>query len=207
MRLFALVATLSAASAMSTALQAQEGQRPASWQVRFDDPKAVDSTLSFVTMAPGWHVTTGPAAILYDPSRTGTGRYRVQSTIFVFADSHLEGVGVFIGGRNLSQSDQAYTYFLIRKDGRYLIKRRTGKTTQEVVPWTASAAIAKPTNADNPGKNDVLVEVGDQTVVFSVNGTQLTTLPRSKVDADGVAGLRVNHHVNMHVTGLTVEGT
>ena len=204
LNLVAALTALSASTALSAPVVGQELQRPPVWQVRFDDPAAVDSTLYFVTMTPGWHVTTGPSAILYDPAKTASGRYRVQSTVFVFDNSHLEGLGVFIGGRELSQDGQVYTYFLIRKDGRYLVKRRRGAETTELVSWTASSAIAKPAGEADPGKNVITIEVGADAVAFSVNGTRVTSLPRTKVDADGIVGLRVNHMVNAHVTNLTV---
>jgi hypothetical protein len=40
--------------------------------------------------------------------------------------AHAEGYGLFFGGKSLEGKDQQYTYFLIRQDGSYLIKRRGG---------------------------------------------------------------------------------
>ncbi len=89
-------------------LSAQEQERPQDWTVRFDRADAKDSALFFVTMTPGWHITTGPAGILYDPSRTATGTFRVESEIFLFdpGDRHREAFGVFFGGRIWTRRDR-----------------------------------------------------------------------------------------------------
>ena len=48
------------------------------------------------------------------------------------------------------------------------------------------------------------VDVGPSEVVFLVNGQTVATLPRDGLDTDGIAGLRVNHRLNLHVTRLDV---
>ena len=108
-------------------LSAQE-TRPADWKVRFDRP-ASDSDLYFVDMPPGWHITTGPSCILYNPANTVSGSFRVDAKIFLFPGDRREGFGIFVGGADLDNENQSYLYFLIRKDGRYLVKRRTGSET------------------------------------------------------------------------------
>ena len=89
-------------------LSAQEQERPQDRTVRFDRADAKDSAPVFVTMTPGWHVTTGPAAILYDPSHTATGTFRMESEIFLFdpGDRHREAFGVFFGGRIWTSRDR-----------------------------------------------------------------------------------------------------
>lgn len=190
-------------AALVPPLAAQEQSRPAEWKVRFDRPDAPDSALFFVTMTPGWHITTGPAGILYDPARRGSGNYMVESETFLFPGERLEGFGLFFGGRDLEGAEQAYSYFLVRKDGKFLVKRRTGSTTSELVPWTEHAAIVKQ-EGDGQAKNVLAVDVGPREVVFLVNGRAVATLPRDGLDTDGIAGLRVNHRLNLHVTRLDV---
>jgi hypothetical protein len=185
-------------------LAAQELERPAHWKVRFDRP-APDTAIYFVAMPPGWHVTTGPAAILYDPAQTARGEYRVDSEIVLFSGDRLEGFGLFIGGANLEAANQSYLYFLIRKDGRFLVKERAGSETHDVIPWTEHAAIVKPDGGDGTAKNVLAIECGPEQVRFFVNDQQVAWLPRSQLHVEGVVGLRVNHHLNVHITDLTVE--
>ncbi len=185
--------------------QDAEFSRPPEWRVRFDRPTTSDSALYFVSMPPGWHVTSGPAGILYDPARTARGEYRVRSEIFLFPGDRREGFGIFIGGRDLDNENQSYTYFLIRKDGRFLVKDRRGRDTNTLVPWTAHAAILQHPGGDQTAKNVLAVRCGTDTVEFYVNDAKVASLPRSAVLADGVVGLRVNHSLNLHITDLTVE--
>jgi hypothetical protein len=199
-----LALVLFALPLLATPLVAQDSERPADWKVRFDRP-AAESDLYFVSMPPGWHVTTGPAAILYDPSQTATGEYRVESEIFLFPGDRREGFGVFIGGADLEAENQSYLYFLIRKDGRYLIKHRAGSETHVVVPWTAHDAIVKHEGGDDQAKNVLAIECGSEQVDFFVNGEKVNSLPRAQMNVDGIVGLRVNHGLNIHVTSLAVE--
>lgn len=91
-------------------------------------------------MEPGWHVTTGPAVILYDPSRTGTGEFRVEAETNLFdPGERREGYGIFVGGSDLAGDGQRYLYFLLRRDGRFLIKARSGEETRVVRSWTSTA--------------------------------------------------------------------
>jgi hypothetical protein len=183
------------------AAQDQDLERPGDWTVRFDRP-APDSAIYFVSMPPGWHVTTGPAAILYNPSQTADGEYRLESKIFLFPVERREGFGVFIGGENLDNDNQSYLYFLIRKDGTYLIKHRAGGETHLIVNWTASDAIVKHEGQEGTAENVLAIECGAETVDFYVNGTKVNSLPRSQMDVEGVYGLRINHGLNVHVTSL-----
>ena len=204
MRIKSLVLAL---ALTAPALNAQEGGRPEGWKVRFDRASASDADLTFVTMSPGWHITTGPAGIFYNPSNSGTGEYRVESTIFLFDPGrrHREAYGIIFGGHDLEGEGQAYNYFLIRDTGEFLIKRRNGGSTETVVPWTPTSAIMPFPGGDEQAKNVLAIECGAETVDFFINGEKVTSVPRSQLDTDGVVGFRVNHGLNLHVTGLTVE--
>src|ERR671913_95289 len=71
-------------------------QLPEGWTVRLDgaeshaghpsapDAKPSAGDISFVTMEPGWHITTGPSAILYQPTQNAAGAYTLKSEIFLF---------------------------------------------------------------------------------------------------------------------------
>ncbi len=189
---------------LATPLAAQEHERPADWKVRFDRP-APDTAVYFVSMEPGWHITTGPAGILYNPAMTAAGNYRVESETFLFPGERREGFGIIIGGENLEAANQSYLYFLIRKDGRYLIKHRAGPATHEIKPWTEHAAIVKHEGGEGTAKNVLAIECGDTQVDFFVNGQKVASLPRGNMNVDGQVGLRVNHGLNLHVTNLSIQ--
>jgi hypothetical protein len=95
--------------AFAAPLAAQEGRKlPADWKIRTDRAWADVSTLSFETMPPGWHVTTGPSLILWNPSMTATGNFTVTSEVFFFREKgrDTEAYGILVGGRTSRGSDR-----------------------------------------------------------------------------------------------------
>ncbi len=183
--------------------------RPADWLDRPDDADADMSGVTFVSMTPGWHITSGPAAIYYPSASTASGHFSVESEIFLFdPDGRREAFGIFVGGADLQGEGQRYVYFLIRPTGEFLIKERNGEETSVLVEWTAHDAIV-PWSAKGPDDETVAnvlsVMAGGETVSFMVNGTEVVSLPRADVRPDGIVGLRVNHAVNVHVSSLDVS--
>jgi len=175
------------------------------WQARLDRPNQKVENLKFVTMGPGLHVTTGPAAILYKPENVAKGAYQVSAT-FVLSKlpEHQEAYGLFIGGADLQGDAQRYTYFLLREDGKFLIKQRNGTQTPSIIDWTEHVAVQKP-SAQGRLKNTLTIEAGKENVRFLVNGTEVSTQARARVDADGIAGLRINHNLDVHIDGFKIE--
>ena len=187
---------------------------PPTWTVRLDRPNpdatigadAETADIFFVNMTPGWHVTTGPAAIFYHPASTAEGTYRAETLLHLFdPQGRNEAYGLFLGGTALDGDEIAYDYFLLRDSGEFLIKRRTGADTETLHPWTAHEAIETFADSDGTASNRLAVEVGAETVAFFVNGEQVATMPRADVLADGIVGLRVNHALNLHVEDFKVE--
>ena len=204
-----IIQFLAAAVCMVAPLPAQELTRPAEWRVRFDDPATTEADLEmFVSMPPGWHVTTGPSGIFWDPALQAQGEFRAEMEVFLFdPQERREGFGIFVGGHDLEGSGQAYTYFLIRDGGQFLIKRRRGDDTYEVQDWVSHDAIrAYAQRGDEVSVRNVLtVEAGREEVRFLVNGREVAVLPRADVQVDGTVGLRVNHRLNLHVSRLEVR--
>jgi hypothetical protein len=204
-----LVATfLAAATSAPAAAQDQAApKRPAAWQVRADEADADTSKLFFVEMKPGWHITTGPSVILYDPARSATGNYRLEAEIFFFREKSDdgEGYGILLGGNQLDGPQQNYLYFLLRNDGKFLVKHRAGEEIHTIQDWTASPAIQRHTGTGGATvKNTITVDVGSQAVRFLVNGAEVASFPRDHMKAEGIVGLRVNHGLNVHVARLEV---
>jgi hypothetical protein len=181
-------------------------EMPAGWKMRLDSADAKREEFQFWTMPPGWHMTTGPAGIVYDPAQVARGEYRLESESFLFKPEGemREGFGIFFGGKDLESENQSYVYFLVRRDGRFLVKQRTGKTTANLIPWTEHPAIVKHDGSDRTAKNILSMEVMKDLVSFQVNGREVATLSRGKISTDGQVGLRVNHHLNIHVTYLNL---
>jgi hypothetical protein len=181
-------------------------EMPPGWKLRLDRAEAKKEDFQFWAMPPGWHMTTGPAGIVYDPAQTAAGEFRIESESFLFQPEGemREGYGIFFGGSQLDSEDQTYIYFLVRRDGQFLVKQRKGKATSSLIPWTANPAILKHDGSNRTTKNVLAVEVMKDMVSFQVNGREVATLPRKDLVTDGQVGLRINHHLNLHVTNLNV---
>ena len=180
------------------------GTLPSGWTGRLDDAAASMSGVKVMLMGAGIHFTTGPAGIYYKSADKTTGVYEAHATFNQLEPAaHPEAYGLFIGGSDLEAAGQKYTYFLIRQDGKFMIKQRAGAATPIIMDWTDNAAIKKP-EAGGKMVNTMAIEVGKDNVRFLVNGTEVTSTEPSKVDTNGIAGLRVNHNLNLHVEGFAV---
>lgn len=187
---------------------------PANWEVRPDTPdpevnissNEEEADIFFVNMVPGWHITTGPAAIFWHPASTAEGAYRAETVIHLFdPEGRNEAFGLFFGGSKLNGEDQAYSYFLLRNSGEYLVKNRSGSETSVVQGWAdASPMDEYDENSGTSVRNSLAVEVRGSKATFYVNGTEITTLPTSQLNTDGIVGLRINHRLNVHVEDLAV---
>jgi hypothetical protein len=181
------------------------GTLPAGWKGRLDSGGTSTAGVTMTPMGRGVHFMTGPAGIYYRPADKLAGAYSAAATFTQMEPApHPEAYGLFIGGSDLDGANQKYTYFLVRQDGKFMIKRRAGSATPTVADWTDSPAIKK---ADASGRmtNALAIEVGADKVRFLVNGTEVASTEPSKVDTAGNAGLRVNHNLNVHVEGFGVK--
>jgi hypothetical protein len=187
-----------------------QAQLPEGWIVRTEDDGTQPSAVSFVAMAPGWHLTTGPAAILYHPDSTASGRFRVESEIFLFEPgTHDEPFGILFGGDGLGGPSARYGWFAIRRSGEFAVLRRTARGVEVLRDWSASDAVvpwpAVPAEGQATVKNVLAIDIGASDITFSVNGATVATLPRADLPTDGIVGLRVGDNLNLHVTALAVS--
>jgi hypothetical protein len=179
------------------------GTLPAGWKGRPDSGSLAG--VKVTPMGAGIHFMSGPAGIYYKAADKASGSYEAKATFTQMEPAaHPEAYGLIIGGADLEGAAQKYTYFLIRQDGKYMIKRRAGDQTPTIADWTDNAAIKK---ADSSGKmtNTLAIDVGADKVRFLVNGTEVNASDVAKVDASGIAGLRINHNLNVHVDGFAVK--
>jgi hypothetical protein len=151
-------------------------------------------------------VETGPHVVLWPAGAEPMAPpYTVRATLRKEEGRLYEGYGVVIGGAQLGAPEgaQRYSYFLVRGDGSFLIKRRAGAETPVVRPWTFHPAIRRDTE-EGGEPNQLEVEVGEAEVVFRVNGAEVARLPAAEVDVRGTPGLRAAHQVRVAVTRYEV---
>jgi hypothetical protein len=178
---------------------------PDGWHIRLDRADANPANVRFVREGEGYHFTAGPAAILWQPGDTASGEYTVRGTFTqTKAPMHPEAYGLFIAGSSPEGADQSYLYFEVRGDGQYLVKHRAGAEVHTISDWTPSAAVVK---ADAAGRatNALEMRIAADGVHLLVNGTEVATLPRDHTGPlAGIAGLRLNHNLDVQVTGFQV---
>jgi hypothetical protein len=211
----AAAALLTVASLTPAAGQTQDRDRavsgggtlPAGWSARPDGDGDVKN-VKFVVMEPGYHLTLGPATILYREQDRMNGPFHTQAKFHQMKKlKHAEGYGLIFGGQALSEKGQKYTYFLVRDDGTYLIKRRNGENTSEITKgWTAHSAVKK---GDAQGKAMNLLEIDAKQdpskVDFKVNGQTIYTADAKTLDVKGIVGLRANHNLDVHIEGFDIH--
>jgi hypothetical protein len=74
---------------------------PAGWTGRTDRGQPI-ANAKFVSMAPGYHATTGPAAIFYRAADRVSSNFHTLATFHqTVAPAHPEAFGMFVGGNAL----------------------------------------------------------------------------------------------------------
>ena len=188
-------------------------QAPAGWQVRIDkstnasDPDDVPD-IKVATVGKGFRVTGGPAGTFWSAANAAKGSYTLRSTFTLMKPSgHVNYYGLIFGGADLNGANQRYIYFLVAQNGSYIIRQRTGETVQDVQSRTMPHAAVRQPGQDGMSTNTLEVRVGANQIEYVVNGTVVHTSPKSGLTAqtDGIAGVRINHLLDVQVEGFQVQ--
>lgn len=177
---------------------AGNGKFPAGWNARPD--RGTADQVVFTQAGDVYHFAMGSAGTFYraDWTKAGDRKFSARLTQ-VKAPTHPISYGLMIGGSDLSGPKQTYSYFLVRNQGEFFIANREGDARPiTVVDWTPNAAIVKQ-GADGKQTNTLGIQVQGDNVVFLVNGTEVTRLPKSKVHTDGLYGFRIGHNLDVDV--------
>jgi hypothetical protein len=176
-------------------------QAPRTLTVRSDTGSA--NAVQHAPMPPGWHVTTGPGAILFDPALVTRGRFAVGLDAHLFPGTSQEGFGVFLGGSNLD-ANPGYLAFLIRRDGSASIEIVEGTQRTALVPWMRAPSVKPHPGGDDTAFNTMLVRADVDSVRFEVNGQRVAAIARAGYTVDGAFGIRAGRDLNLHVTNLDI---
>jgi hypothetical protein len=184
-------------------------QAPKGWKMRVDrstsasDPDAA-GTIKFTQSGSTLHAVNPQAAVFWNPANSASGSYTLKGTFTLVKPSgHTNYYGLVFGGSDLEGANQSYTYFLVAQDGTWLVKKRQGEATSDVVRKTPSDAVKKP-GSDGKSTNALEVRVGADKIDYVVNGTVVQSTPKTGVKTDGIYGVRVNHLLDVQVDGLAV---
>lgn len=173
------------------------GKFPAGWSARPD--RGTPDQIVFTEAANAFHFTMGPAATFSNPAWTKSGDYKYSARVGqTKAPTHPVSYGLMIGGSNLAGDNPVYSYFLVRNQGDFFIANREGAQRPVIVDWTPNPVINKAA-ADGKQSNVISIQVQGAEVIFTVNGTEVTRLPKSKLHTDGLIGFRVGHNIDVQI--------
>lgn len=173
--------------------------KPASWRTRTDG--ASSDTVYYVQMPPGWHITTGPGTLLYDPANVAAGRFGLSMEVHLFPKASDEGYGLFLGGRDLDTPAASWVGVLMRRDGAVQVVRVAGSSRTTLLDWRPGSVKPHP-GTDDTVLNVLGVRVEPDSVRIEGNGQRIAALPRAELPLDGVFGFRAGPGINLHVTNL-----
>ena len=175
---------------------------PEGWEWRGQAGSAAgDTAWSFERMPPGWHLTTGPAVLLYPATASASGPFTLAADFVVFPQTSNAGFGLFVGGADFQGAAPAYLAALLRRDGTLSVVRRMGDRDTVLLPWTSHPAIPA-----HPGSGTVthrlrLHAAADSLRVF-VNDSAVARLAAPAAWTDGSFGFSAGAAVNLHITIL-----
>jgi len=178
--------------------RAVKGGLPPGWSVRPD--RGTANQVNLTMEGDKYHFVMGPATTFYRSDWTKSGDYKFSARLTqAKAPTHPISYGLMIGGTGLDGPNQRYSYFLVRNQGDYYIANREGdQRPQAVVDWKLHPAIVKQ-GTDGRQTNTLGIQVQGDDVIFTVNGTEVTRLPKSKLHTDGMFAFRIGHNIDVDV--------
>lgn len=176
---------------------------PDGWKARLDDATAKET--GTVQMERDAVVFDGgPGGIYYKPGMKAEKDYTV---IAAFTQSKTlpapQPYGLFVAGADLDKDTRRYTAFLVRQDGKFRIVTRNGEQETVVVDWRSAKPMLEPKGVKPT--NTLEVRAMQNAVHFLIGDQEVHQLPREKVGADGIAGVRLGPGLNIQVTKLEVK--
>jgi len=170
------------------------------WSVRPDDPED-PLKLENITLLPGGNIAIKNTAnsTLWKPDSVATPPFELSARVHsTNLGLHPHGTGIVFGGTDVDGDNQAYTYFMVRGDGQFLIKTRDGTETGDVCSWTEHAAIAKE-DSDLEATNTLRVAVADEETRFFVNDKEVHKHSNKELHTKGKLGVRIVHDLNVRI--------
>lgn len=224
MRITSVVQAVLLVSALSAPLAAQSGMAgmdmttkingsgklPDGWMLRWDSGTPAMTEIEMKQMGTALHFRSGPAAIYYNPKNVARGEYTVSANFSQARTMQHESYGLFIAGANLQDATQNYLYFVVRpSDGAILISHRSGNVAPTaIVPMTPDDAVNKDNASTGATSNVLAIRVSKDSLHFYANGRQVRSLAKTALNGmstDGIAGIRVNHNLDIEVDGFGIK--
>ena len=204
----------------STAARKQDADRKVAgggvtakgWQGKADAGNKQGLTVAdskFADEGSGFRVTTGPAAIFWNPKNTAKGDYTVKATFKEPKQTynHPHPFGVFVGGTQLDTETPSMLYCVAYRNGNFIVRQFASGKVNNIVQRTPNAAVHTATGPDAEVTQEVGWVVKGDKVECLINGTSVWSSEKSAIpgfSSDGIAGIRVSHNSDALVTNFTL---
>jgi hypothetical protein len=183
------------------------------WQGKADVGNKQGLTVNDAKFAPegsGFRLTTGPAAVYWNPANVGKGDFSVKATFTEPKQTynHPHPFGVFIAGTGLDTDAVSMLYCVAYRDGNFTVRQFTAGKPSQVVRRTVHEKVAKAAGPDAEVKQEVALVVKGSRVECLVNGASVWGAEKSEIpgltSTDGVVGIRVSHNSDAVVSGFAL---
>jgi hypothetical protein len=189
------------------------------WQGKMDDSKEnAGSTIQDGKLAmegQAIKVTTGPAAVYWNPKNVAQGNYTVRATFtepqYMNINSHPHPYGLFIGGNDMGGANQSLLYCAAYGNGRFIVRGFGPAAFQMNGRGAEAPSVAKAPAQNQPVKQEIAMTVKGDQVTCDINGATVATFTKADLVAagklkstDGVYGIRSGHNTDVTVTGLAM---
>jgi hypothetical protein len=187
------------------------------WMGKEDAGNRQGLTINDAKFAPegkGFRLTTGPAALYWNPANVGKGDFSVKATFTEPKQTynHAHPFGVFIGGSNLDTAPTAL-YCVAYRNGTYIVRGfSSGKSFRVVAKPVPHDAVKTAASTDAEVVQEVAINVRGDKVECVINGTSVWSGTTADVvgegklaSTDGITGIRVSHNSDAIVTGFAVS--
>jgi hypothetical protein len=163
----------------------------------------------FASENEGFRVTTGPAAIYWNPAHRATGDYTVKATFTEPAQTldHAHPFGVFIGGANLQGPTPSYLYCVAYRDGTFLVRQFVGGKLATLVTKNAHDAVRKARPPESVTQ-EVAWRVTGDVAECVINGATVWSVEKERIVGGrlhGLTGIRVSHDADAFVSNFAVD--
>ena len=190
------------------------------WQGAVDAPSAAQGQTvkdtRLMKEGDALHVTTGPAAIYWNPANTATGDYTVKAKFtepkYMNLNNHPHPYGIFIAGNDMGSVQQTLLYCAAYGSGTFIVRGFGPEPFQLNGPRAqAHAAVHKAPGPVQAVTQDIALSVKGDSVSCAINGTVVASYAKADVvgagklkSTDGVYGIRFAHNTEGLVEGLGV---
>lgn len=183
------------------------------WQGKADPNNKQGLTVNDSKFAPegsGFHLSTGPAGVYWNPANTAKGDFSVRATFKEPKQTynHPHPFGVFIGGSQLDTDTWNMLYCVAYRDGTYTVRQFTAGKPSQVVRKTPHEKVVKAAGPDAEVTQEVALSVKGSRVECQVNGATVWGADKSEVPGlattDGVVGIRVSHNSDVAISNFAL---